>query len=266
LVGRRGPAQAAFSPKEIEEIAALPQVDVVVRPQEAALDDYSRTWLESQPRSAQRNVKFLTERAQQGEGTAPRKLRCRFLVAPVEFEGASGRVTAVRVQRAELRPDSNGTPRPQPIDDYETLAVDLVFKSIGYRGVPLTGLAFDERRGIVANAEGRVLDAPGGNPRRGHYVVGWAKRGPTGLIGTNSPDSKATVDKIIEDLQQDRWLAPAAEDAAVLLQRRGVDFVSWQDWQRLDAWEQQQGMARRKVRHKEPSVEALMAAVKKLRG
>ncbi|MGE3172609.1 MAG: NADP oxidoreductase [Planctomycetota bacterium] len=269
LLGRRGPAQAAFSPKEIEEIDELPHVDVVVTEDEARLDDYSRQWLGSQPRSAQRNVAFLEAQAQKGEGSAPKKLRCRFLVAPVEIdggvEGNDGRVAAVRVQRAELHPDANGTPRPRPIDRYETLPVDLVFKSIGYRGLPLPGLPFDDKKGIVPNRDGRVLRAAGGDVLPGHYVVGWAKRGPTGLVGTNSPDSKATVQELLADVQADKVLGCGGADIAATLQQRGVDFVTWQDWQRLDAWEQEQGKARGKVRHKEPSVEALMAAVRRLR-
>lgn len=267
LLGRRGPAQAAFSPKEIEEIAELPGTDVVVTAADAAVDDYSRTWLAGQARSAQRNVKFLEEQAAKGEGQQAKKLRCRFLVAPVELQGKDGRVTAVRVQHAVLEPDRDGTPRPRAIDRYETLPVDLVFQSIGYRGVPLPGLAFDEKKGTVPNTDGRVLVAPGGAVRQGHYVVGWAKRGPTGLVGTNSPDSKATVEKLLEDVQQERLLAAAADlNVAATLRQRSVDFVSWQDWQRLDAWEQEQGKSRGKVRLKEPSVDLLMAAVRTLRG
>lgn len=265
LLGRRGPAQAAFSPKEIEEIAALPDVAVVVRPEEAELDDYSRTWLESQPRSAQRNVKFLQQQAAAGEGSAPTKLRCRFLVAPVELSGTAGRLTAVRLQHASLEPDAQGTPRPRPIDRYETLDVELVFKAIGYRGVPLPGLPFDERKGIVPNADGRVLDRPGGAVLRGHYVVGWAKRGPTGLVGTNSPDSKATVETMLADLQQGLVLPASGADITAMLQQRGVDFVTWQDWLRLDAYECAEGSRRSKIRHKEPSVAALMQTVRQLR-
>jgi len=212
LLGRRGPAQAAFSPKEIEEIEELDGVDVVVRPEEAELDPLSAKWLEGQPRSAQRNVKFLLEQAQKGEGDSAKKLRCRFLVAPVEIEGKNGKVSGVRVQHAVLEADQSGTPRPKSIDRLETVEVDLVFKAVGYRGVPVPGLSFDTKKGIVPNVDGRVLDKPAGAPRRGHYVVGWAKRGPSGLIGTNSPDSKATVEKMIEDLGHGACLEPKLDD------------------------------------------------------
>ncbi len=266
LLGRRGPAQAAFSPKEIEEIAELPEVDVVVTPDEAELDPLSATWLETQPRSAQRAAAFVLAQAQKGEGHAPRKLRCRFLVSPVSLSGADGRVTGVRLQRARLEPDQNGTPRPRSIDQFEDLPVDLVFKAIGYRGVAVPGLAFDPKKGIVPNVDGRVLTGVGGEVRQGHYVVGWAKRGPTGLVGTNSPDSKATVEKIVEDLAAGRHLVPKAGELPALLRQRKVDWVSLEDWRRLDAWELSEGEKRGKIRHKLASVDELMAVVRELRG
>jgi ferredoxin--NADP+ reductase len=264
LLGRRGPAQAAFSPKEIEEIDALADCDVVVSPEDGKLDDYSRTWVESQPRSAQRNVAFLTAQADKGEGTAAKKLRCRFLVSPVGFAG-DGKVQKVRIQHAELQPDGQGTPRPKAVDRFEEIDADLVFAAIGYRGVPLAGLAYDDRKGIVANDDGRVLLEPSGEARRGHYVVGWAKRGPTGLVGTNSPDSKETVALLLADAAQRLTLQPTGQDVRTVLDQRGVDAVSWDDWLRLDQWERDQGAARGKCRHKQVSVEELMATIRSLR-
>ncbi len=266
LLGRRGPAQASFSPKEIEEIAELPDVDVAVSAADAALDKDSAKWLESQTRSVQRSVKFLQECAARGPQEKPKRLCCRFLVAPVAFEGEAGRVRAVKLQHARLEPDAEGTPRATPIDRFTTLEVDLVFKAVGYRGVPLPGLAFDDRRGIVANQDGRVLDRAGGSARKGHYVVGWAKRGPTGLVGTNSPDSRATVELLLQDVNAGATLAPDSQnDVERSLLSAQVDFVSWQDWQRLDAHERSSGAVAGKARHKEPRVDALMDAVRALR-
>jgi len=266
LLGRRGPAQAAFSPKEIEEIAQLPDVDVAVSAQDAQIDERFAKWLESQSRSAQRSVKFLQECATRGPQDKLKRLCCRFLVAPVAFEGEGGRVRAVKLQHAELDLDKDGTPRARPVDRFSTVEVDLVLKAVGYRGVPLPGLAFDDRRGIVANIDGRVLDRTGGAPRKGHYVVGWAKRGPTGLVGTNSPDSKAPVELLLQDFAAGALLAPTTSDGVEgALRAAKIDFVTWQDWRRLDAHEREQGEARGKVRHKEPDVAALMQAVRSLR-
>jgi ferredoxin--NADP+ reductase len=265
LLGRRGPAQAAFSPKEIEEIAAIPTVDVVVSKAEAALDPLSASWLEKEAaRSAQRNVKFLLERSELGEGTRPKKLRCRFLVAPVEILGDKGTIDAVRVQHAVLEADAAGTPRPRGVDRFESLPVDLLFKSIGYRGVPLPGVPFDDKKGIIPNQDGRVLDRPGGTVVPGAYVVGWAKRGPTGLIGTNSPDSKATVEAMRQDLEAGRVLGPGKDDMAELLAAREIETVSWQDWQRLDEFEQRAGAKKGKVRDKLTVVDEMLRVVREL--
>jgi ferredoxin--NADP+ reductase len=266
LLGRRGPAQAAFSPKEIEEIAELPGVDLVVDPAQAELDPLSAAWLPNAPRSAQRNVKFLAEQAAKGPGTNERKVHCHFLVAPERLDGEGGRVRRILLRRCELVADESGTPRAKPTERTFTLDVDLVFKAIGYRGVPVPGVPFDERKGIVPNQDGRVLQAPGGARVPGQYVVGWAKRGPTGLIGTNSPDSKATVEKIVEDLPQLPARAlPPREQLDALLRQRGVDFVSYADWQRLDRWEQEQGKPLGRARCKLTSVDELMQRIRALR-
>ncbi len=266
LLGRRGPAQAAFSPKEIEEIAALPEVDVVVGANDATLDPLSAGWLEREgARSQQRNVQFLAERAAMGPGTAPKQLMCRFLVAPTELLGRDGHLRTVRVQHMQLVADADGTPRPKPQGTSEDLAADLLFKAIGYRGIPLAGVPFDDKKGIVPNVDGRVVEQPGGAVRVGHYVAGWCKRGPTGLIGTNSLDAKATVAAMLADRTAGSMLRAAANDITQLLRSRGTDAVSWADWQALDAWEQEQGRERGKLRHKLPSIEQLMGAVRDLR-
>lgn len=267
LLGRRGPAQAAFSPKEIEEIAELPDVDVVVTAADAHVDPMSASWLEKEgARSQQRNVEFLRERAGHGEGSRPKKLRCRFLVGLTELRGTGGQLTTVRVQHMELVADADGTPRPKAKGTFEDLPVDLLFKAIGYRGIPVPGVPFDDKKGIVPNVEGRVVERVGGPVRVGHYAAGWCKRGPTGLIGTNSLDAKATVEAMKADRADARTLQPTGGDLLPLLQARGLDVVSWADWQRLDAWEVQQGQSRGKLRHKLVTVDEMMQQIRSLRG
>jgi ferredoxin--NADP+ reductase len=266
LLGRRGPAQAAFSPKEIEEIAELPDTAVLVRPEEAALDALSEAWLAKDgARSQQRNVKFLQEHAGHDSPAGHKRLQCRFLVGPTELLGEHGNLQAVRVQHMELVADTDGTPRPKARDSFEEVPVDLVFKAIGYRGIPVPGVPFDQKKGIVPNLDGRVLDKVGGSALVGHYAAGWCKRGPTGLIGTNSLDAKATVDAMREDFAQGARLAPTRTDIADTLRARGVDAVTWADWQRLDAWELAEGQKRGKLRHKLPSIEAVMLVLRDLR-
>lgn len=267
LLGRRGPAQAAFSPKEIEEIAELPDVDVLVTTAEAALDPLSAAWLEKEgARSQQRNVKFLQEHASAAGTGKQKQLRCRFLVGPTELRGADGKLQGIRVQHMVLVAAADGTPRPQARDSFEDLPAELVFKAIGYRGVPVPGVPFEPKQGIVPNRDGRVLDKVGGAPLAGYYASGWCKRGPTGLIGTNSLDAKATVEAMKADRSAGIQLAGERGDIAPLLQERRIDAATWLDWQRLDAWEQAEGKLRSKLRHKLSSIDAMMRTVRELRG
>ncbi|MEC8653496.1 MAG: FAD-dependent oxidoreductase [Planctomycetota bacterium] len=267
LLGRRGPAQAAFSPKEIQEIHEIDGVDVVVRADDGKLDELSAAWLEAEgARSQQRNVEFLAARAAAGEGApTDKKLRCRFLVAPAAIDGSDGKLGSVTIHHMQLEADSDGTPRPKPTGTEERLEVDLLFKAIGYRGDPVEGVPYEERKGIVPNVDGRVVEQAGGEVRLGHYCAGWCKRGPTGLIGTNSLDAKATVAAMLEDQAAGALQAPAEADIGALLATRSIDCVTWEDWQRLDQWERQQGEQRGKLRHKLASVAELMKVIVKLR-
>lgn len=267
LLGRRGPAQAAFSPTELEEIAHLPDLDVVVRPDEAELDALSAAWLaKAGTRSQERNVRNLLAHAANGGGGRAKKLRCRFLVAPVELRGTDDQLRSVRLQHMSLVAGDDGTPRPKARDSFEDLDVDLVFKAIGYRGVPVPGVPFEAKKGIVPNVDGRVVEQVGGAVRTGHYCAGWCKRGPTGLIGTNSLCAKATVEMMKADHEAGHQLAPTRGDIGTLLQQRGLDAVTWADWQRLDAYERQQGEAAGKVRQKVVDAAEMLRVLRSQRG
>ncbi len=270
LLGRRGPAQAAFSPQEIKEIGSLDGVSLLVSEEAMDLDTISRTWLEeAAARSAQRNVGYLTQIAGARAVAGDRLVACRFLVSPIELlAGVDSRVNRVVIEKNELYAAADGTPRPRGTGETETLDVDLVFKAVGYRGVPLPGVPFHERWGILPNDEGRLQTGQDGDVVPGQYVVGWAKRGPTGLIGTNSPDSTATVRKMLEDIDGVQVPPdPAKTPRAILdlLRERRVDFVTFDDWTRLDEDEVRRGEARNKVREKYTDVESMMAAVNRLR-
>jgi len=269
LLGRRGPAEAAFSPKEIKEVGELDGAHLVVSPEDVHLDPLSESWLEKHAApSAKKNVEYLRQQSAAPVPAGDRRIVCRFLVSPVELLERDGRLGAVRLEHNELRPDDQGTPRPHGTGRFETLEVELLFKAVGYRGIPLPGLPFDDRRGIVPNRDGRVTDGPDGPVVDGVYVVGWAKRGPSGLIGTNGPDSEATVEKMLEDAagRKEEGSAPLdAETVVDLLRSRDVDFVSYDDWKKLDADEVERGRARGKVRDKYCRVEDMMTAIHRLR-
>jgi ferredoxin--NADP+ reductase len=239
MLGRRGPAQAAFTNPELRELGQLPDADLIIRPEEAALDDLSQAALNSgSDRAAGRKVAMLQEFAARQPQDKARRLTIRFLVSPTALMGgADGRLTAMQLVKNELYATDSGTLRPRATEQLEELPVDMVFRSVGYRGVPLPDVPFDDRRGVIANTEGRVLHANGREPLTGVYAAGWIKRGPTGVIGTNKPDALKTVKCMVADLADGKVLHPSGatvEAAAGVVRERQPEFFSYADWLRLD--------------------------------
>ena len=259
LLGRRGPAEAAYSLGEIEEIGELSAADLVVDPDEAAVDpDFP---LDS---SAKNKTEYVQEHAKKGEGARERKVRLRFRVSPVELTGENGRVTGMRLEKNKLVSDGKGGVKAVGTGVFETIKVGLVLRSVGYRGIPLPGVPFDEKSGHIPHVDGRVVSAPGGTVLPGQYVVGWAKRGPSGLIGTNRADSVLTVASLLAD-----WKAgalPAAADGSLqatlsLLAGKKIRALSFADWQKLDVLEKANGAAAGKIREKFTRVDDMLAAL-----
>ena len=262
MLGRRGAAQAAFTTKELKELTVLPGVDFVVEPDEVATDPVTEAWIAAggAARGVEQNLEVLRAAAARPAAGHDRRIVCRFLVSPIEFLGdEQGRLRAVRVARNRLV-ERNGAPHAIPTGETWDLEAQVALKAVGYRGIAIEGVAFDEERGIIPNVEGRVIDQASGAALPGEYVVGWAKRGPSGLIGTNKPDSVATVEKIWEDLGG-KVATERSGDLAELLRGRGVRFASWEDWQRLDGVEISRGREVAKVREKIASVDEMLAHI-----
>jgi len=248
VLGRRGPAQAAYTNPELLELADV-HADVVVDLEDTQLDPHSVAFLNSDlaDLTSRRNVEIVTDYANATPAGKPKRIVLRFLTSPVEIIGDE-RVEAVRVVRNELTPDL----RARPTDDEEVIEAGLVFRSIGYRGTPLPGVPFDERAGTINNDEGRVIDLETGEPVAGVYAAGWIKRGPSGVIGTNKKCAKDTTDLLIEDAVAGRLPAPAADPDALLAaaRERGVEIVDYEGWERLDAHERALGEAQGRPRVK----------------
>lgn len=266
LLGRRGPAQAAFTNPEIKEIGELADADVIVRPEEVELDPLSRAALDkSQDRATRKKVEILQGYALRKPAGKSRRLIVRFLVSPVELTGdAAGRVVAMRLVRNELYATATGALQPRATTLFEALPVGLVFRSVGYRGVPLPGVPFNESWGVILNEKGRVLDPDTKQPIVGEYTAGWIKRGPSGVIGTNKPDAAETVACMLEDLAQGAVLQPAHPAAAVaeaLVRQRTPNCLSYADWLRLNALEVSRGRAQGRPRVKFTRVEEMLAAL-----
>ncbi|MEK7233248.1 MAG: FAD-dependent oxidoreductase [Elusimicrobiota bacterium] len=261
LLGRRGPAEAAYAPVEIEEFGKLEGCDLVVKPEEAVVGPVSR--LETADANDKKKVAYVQERAKRGEGSRSRKIRLRFCVSPVEIIGEGGSVKSVKLEKNKLVDDGKGGAKCVGIGEFETIPADMILRSVGYRGIPIPGVAFDEKSGHIPHADGRVVS--GGAPLPGEYVVGWAKRGPSGLIGTNRADSVLTVLSMLEDLKAGRLPSRAidasAEAAPKLLSCRGVKTVSYAQWKKLDELERRRGSEKGKIREKFTTIEEMVAAI-----
>ena len=196
VLGRRGPAEAAFTTKELRELGELPDCDVIVAPEDLEFahhgDEYAK--------AVQGNLDVLREFSERKPTGARRRIVLRFLRSPVEIVG-DDRVRGLVLAENELVPTDNGTLRARMTGNTEVMDADLVFRAIGYQGMPVYGLPFDPARGVIPNERGRVIDPATGEPVPAEYVVGWIKRGPTGIIGTNKPDSQETVDALLEDFR-----------------------------------------------------------------
>ena len=247
MLGRRGPAQGKFSPLELKELGELQDADTCVFPEEAKLDDLSASTLSNASRGTVRNVEIIEQFSMRNQSDKSKKLFIRFLVSPIELMGdANGRVRSMRLGHNELYATEAGTLRPQLTDRVEDLPVGLVFRSIGYRGVPLPGVPFDNSWGVILNEKGRVIDPETKKPKLGEYTAGWIKRGPTGVIGTNKPDAVETVKNMLDDLNSDSVLRPSAPgsgDVERLIKERQPQYFSYEDWRRVDTSEIARGQA-----------------------
>jgi ferredoxin--NADP+ reductase len=225
MIGRRGPAQAAFTTPELIELGELAGADVIVDPSD--LDGAEPT-----DTNSQRNLDVLREYAARKPAGKPKRLVLRFLQSPVALHG-DGRVESIELVRNRLEADESGALRAVPTDEHETLDTGLVFRSVGYRGVELPGVPFDEGTGTVPNDRGRVSP--------GVYAAGWIKRGPSGVIGTNKKDATETVELLLEDLRDGPRKGRSAEDVEQLLAERVPRLVMYEGWTSIDERERSAG-------------------------
>lgn len=266
LLGRRGGAQAAFTNPEIRELAELDEegTDLVVRADEVEPDEVNRQFLaehHDEP-THQRNIDTLLGQIPKGEGHQTKKIRARFFVSPVEVLGTD-RVEGLRLEKNRLIRDDKGNYKAQGTGVYEEIPCQMVFRSIGYKGHPLPDVPFDERDGIIPNREGRVLDPSSKTVLPRVYVAGWIKRGPSGVIGTNKPDSVATVEVMLADAAQAQsanGLQADTEAVPSLLVRKNVQAVTFAGWKRIDQVEITDGKKIGKPREKLTTIAELLTA------
>jgi len=266
VLGRRGPAQAAFTSAELRELGHLDGVDIRVDAGELELDAVSRQWLAEQGTfTARKNMELLREfaaRPARASAGAGRRIELRFLRSPVQIRG-TGKVEAVDVRRNEIVRADDGSLRARALDeDVETIGCGLVLRSVGYRAVPLPDVPFDDRSFVLPNERGRVR-TPDGEPLHGVYAVGWIKRGPTGILGTNKRDAEETVSSLADDLKAAALPQPPnprREQIDALLAERKPDLVTAEGWRAIDGHELERGRSERRPRVKLASRDELLAA------
>lgn len=263
VIGRRGPAQAAFTTPEIKELGELAATEIIVPPAEVELDPESLADLEAgDDKTARENVAVLQSLAGRPPSGKPRRLHMLFLRSPVRLIGTD-HIEAIELVKNTLVRTTDGSLRARATDQTEIIPVQMVFRSIGYKGARLPGTQFDEERGVIPNSGGHV--AADGRLLVGEYAVGWIKRGPSGVIGTNRPDAVETVEHMISDALEGSILHPAhptRAEVVALLRSRDVEIVSYADWQIIDRLEQAAGAAVGRPRVKFSRVEDMLAALR----
>jgi ferredoxin--NADP+ reductase len=265
VLGRRGPAQAAFTNPEVRELGELTEADIVIDPAEMELDEASREYVNSDEcdPTKRRNVEIFTEFSQRRPEGKPKRVVMRFCCSPVEIKG-DGRVQSIVLGRNELYRDESGAIRARDTGEREELECGLVLRSIGYKGIGLEGIPFDSGRGVISNDAGRVTDGESGEQVPGHYAVGWIKRGPSGVIGTNKKDAQDTVDSLLADLEAGKVpeREPVEPPIEELLAERAGDHVTYLGWQAIDRAEQDAGKPHGRPRIKFCRIDEMVEAAR----
>ncbi len=269
MLGRRGPAQAAFSNPELKELNELAGANLNILTEEVTLDSLSQQDLENNgDKATRKKVELLQAYAKNNTTDKDRRLTIRFLTSPVEIAANEvGEISHLRLVKNELYMTENGSLRPRATDQFEDLPVGLVFRSVGYRGVALPEVPFYDKWGVISNEQGRVMDFEAGTPVVGEYTAGWIKRGPSGVIGTNKADAIETVNCMLADLQAGKILSPkhpSVQAAAQLVTSRQPNYFSYEDWLELDRQERLRGQEQGRPRVKFTDIDAMIDAVQQM--
>ncbi len=267
MIGRRGPAQAAFTNPELKELGNLDMADCLILKEESQLDDLTTQYLSDNPeRSIERKLEMISEYSNHTK-TKEKSLTIRFLLSPTEIiPDEDGNVKAIKLVKNALSKSDDGSLRPKATEENEILEVDMVFRSIGYSGIPLPEIPFKESWGIIPNNNGRITDISEENTLTGLYCTGWIKRGPTGVIGTNKTDSAETVALMIEDINNNNTFQPENTESKkieALIKERNPEYVDYEDWLKIDSEEIARGEKEGRPRVKFTKIDDIKKHLKK---
>ncbi len=263
IIGRRGPGQSKFTNPELREFGQINEVNVIVNPQELILDAHSQAEVD-ESKGKTRNMKTLHQFANTEATSRAREVHFRFFRSPTEILGEEGKVTGIRLCENKLVHTESGYMKSVSTGVCEELDVDLVLRAVGYKGIKHPGIPFEPRKGIVPNEKGRVIDPESGAVISGEYVVGWVKRGPSGVIGTNRKDAMETVNNMLQDID---LITPVADDdadpqaALDYIKSQQPKFVSFEKWLILDKLEVERGHAEGRSRLKFADVQEMLDSI-----
>ncbi|MBA4022608.1 MAG: ferredoxin [Gordonia sp.] len=265
VLGRRGVAQAGYTNPEMMALRHLPGVDLVIDPDEAQIDPVTQGILDSPETesSVKAKVSLARKVADEGGTGATKRLVLRYLTSPTEISGTD-RVESVEVTRNSLELTDSGAVVAVATDETETIETTLILRAVGYRGVPVPGVPFDDARGVISNNEGRVVTLGDEEPIQGVYATGWVKRGPSGVIGTNKKCAADTVDLLLQDYVAGALADPPqdAESFADLVSKRAPEVVDFAGWSLIDNAEKAAGRPRKRPRVKFVDVDSMMAVIR----
>ncbi|HEU0233543.1 MAG TPA: FAD-dependent oxidoreductase [Gallionella sp.] len=261
ILGRRGPEQASFTPPELKELGEMEDVDPIVAPEELAGCVIPEAAGNSQQ---EKNLKILQSFAVRQPGAKAKKLHLRFLVSPAEvIADAAGNVAGLALEKNRLEVQPDGTVSARGTGEIEVLDVGMVLPAVGFAAERIAGVPYDEKARIIANEDGRVVDPASRTVIANEYVVGWARTGPQGLIGSHKGASAHVVEHMIADgAGLEARELPEREAIDSLLHQRGVQIVSFDDWKRLDDVEVARGARRGAPREKMVDVEAMLGTLR----
>jgi len=268
MLGRRGPAQAAFTNPEVMELGRLADAEVKTLSEEVEIDELTNQEIEKkQDKSTIKKLEIVKGFSESRPGNKSKTLFIRFLVSPVEIIGDErNHVKKLKIVKNELYRNEKGDLRPRATNKYEELDIGLVFRSIGYAGVPLPDLPFSERHGIIPNINGRITNDGSDEHITGLYATGWIKRGPTGVIGTNKADSGETVKSMVEDIENRKFIKTdqhTDNEINEFIRSRNPNFVTYKDWLKLDELEKQRGKKHGRPRVKYTKISEIMKVLDK---
>ncbi len=244
VLGRRGPVQAAYTSKELMGLGDVAGVDIVIDPRDLELDDHSQALVDADdiPLPLELKMQWIRDFAVSTPNPDNKRIVLKFLSSPVEIVG-DGRVEGIAIVRNELVVDDEDKLQANATSETETIEAGLVMRSIGYRGVPVPGVPFDDKRSIIPNVDGRVIDPATGEPLLGVYTVGWIRRGPSGYLGTNKKCAADMVKLLAADVKAKLLTREVHGREALnkLIAERQPDAISFKEWSVLDRLERERG-------------------------